>query len=77
MKFTRTTYPEWDTGMHKLGPIPKSPEKQVVLLERAVHELFKWLMDELGWDNPGSIADVLSDEVNKISYKAYEKHCTD
>ena len=75
MKVTQTTYGEWDTGMHKLGPIPRSPEKQVILLQRAVYELFEMLMEELNWDNPGSIADRLSDEVNKIAHKAYEKHC--
>jgi len=75
MKFTRTTYAEWDTGTYKLGPIPRSAEKQVVLLERAVAELFEMLMDERGWDNPGSIADLLSDEVNRIAHRAYEKHC--
>jgi hypothetical protein len=73
MKFTNTTYYEWDTGKYKLGPIPKSPEKQVELLEYAVFELFDWLMDELGWDNPGSVADRLADEVNKIAYRAYER----
>lgn len=76
MKFTRTSYSEWDEGGHKLGPIPKSPEKQVILLERAVAELFDILMDELGWDNPGSVADELSDQVNRIAHRAYEKHCT-
>jgi len=75
MKFTQTTYGEWDNGTHKLGPIPRSPEKQVILLQRAVYELFEMLMDELNWDNPGSVADRLSDEVNKIAQKAYEKHC--
>jgi hypothetical protein len=30
-------------------------------------------MDELGWDNPGSVADRLADEVNKIAYRAYER----
>ena len=75
MKYTYTTYSQWDEGGHKLGPIPRSPEKQVLLLERAVFELFGWLMSELNWDNPGSIADELSDEVNRIARKAYEKHC--
>jgi hypothetical protein len=76
MEFTRTSYSEWDEGGHKLGPIPRSPEKQIVLLERAVYEMFIWLMDELGWDNPGSIADELSDEINKIAYRAFDKHNT-
>ena len=75
MKFTYTSPREWESGRHKLGPIPKSPEKQIVLLERAVYDLFEILMDELGWDNPGSVADELSDQVNKIAYRAYEKHC--
>jgi hypothetical protein len=75
MKFTRTSPRAWESGRYKLGPIPKSPEKQVILLERAVAELFDMLMDELGWDNPGSVADELSDEVNRIAHKAYEKHC--
>jgi hypothetical protein len=77
MEYTYTTYSEWDTGGHKLGPIPRSPEKQVVLLERAVYDLFEMVMDELGWDNPGSVADRLSDEVNRIAHKAYEKHCAE
>lgn len=76
MKFTRTSPRAWESGRYKLGPIPKSPEKQVILLERAVAELFDMLMDELGWDNPGSVADVLSDQVNRIAHRAYEKHCT-
>ena len=75
MTYTYTTKSEWDTGEHELGPIPQSPEKQVILLERAVFELFDWLMSELNWDNPGSIADELSDEVNRIARSAYEKHC--
>lgn len=74
-KFTHTTNREWETGRHKLGPIPKSPEKQIELLEYAVFEMFEWLMDELGMDNPGSVADRLSDQVNQIAYRAYEKGC--
>jgi hypothetical protein len=77
MEYTYTTYREWDTGKYKLGPIPRSPEKQVALLERAVYDLFEMLMDELGWDNPGSVADRLSDEVNRIAHRAYEKHCNE
>lgn len=73
MQFTHTTRNEWGTGEHKLGSIPSSPEKQVQLLEYAVYELFAWLMDELGYDNPGSIADCLADEVNKIAHRAYER----
>ena len=75
MQFTHTTTNEWDAGGHKLGSIPSSPEKQVQLLEYAVYELFEWLMDELGYDNPGSIADRLADEVNKIAHRAYERGC--
>jgi hypothetical protein len=74
-KFTHTTYRQWESGKYELGPIPKSPEKQIELLEHAVYEMFEWLMDELDYDNPGSIADRLSDQVNKIAYRAYEKGC--
>lgn len=74
-KFTSTTYGGWQTGKHKLDPIPGSSEKQIELLEHAVYEMFELLMDELGWDNPGSIADRLSDQVNKIAYRAYERGC--
>ena len=58
-----------------LPAIPKSKDKQLELLERAVGELFDWIMAEKGWDNPGRIADKLDDEVNKIAYRAYEKYC--
>ena len=71
--FTHTTSREWETGKYKLGPIPESPEKQIELLEYAVFEMFEWLMDVLEWDNPGSVADRLSDQVNQIAYRAYEK----
>jgi hypothetical protein len=74
-KFTHTTNREWETGRYKLDPIPKSPEKQIELLEYAVFEMFEWLMDELDMDNPGSVADRLSDQVNQIAYRAYEKGC--
>jgi hypothetical protein len=57
-----------------LPPIPKSQTKQIQLLERAVAELYDWLLDLQGWDNPASIADRLSDEVNLISYRAYDNH---
>jgi len=60
-----------------LPPIPKSQTKQIQLLERAVAELYDWLLDLQGWDNPASIADRLSDEVNLISYRAYENHLED
>jgi hypothetical protein len=58
-----------------LPEIPKSKEKQIELLERAVGELFSWIMTDKGWDNPGSIADELDDEVNKIAHRAFEKYC--
>jgi hypothetical protein len=74
-KFTHTTNREWETGRYKLGPIPESPEGQIELLEYAVFEMFEWLMDELDMDNPGSVADRLSDQVNQIAYRAYEKGC--
>ena len=56
-----------------LGKIPRAPEKQIAQLERAVAELFDWLMKELNWDNPGSIADCLSDDINRIAHRAYER----
>jgi hypothetical protein len=74
-KFTHTTYNEWETGRYKLGPIPKSPEKQIELLEYAVFEMFEWLMDELGMDNPASVADRLADQVNHIAFMAHQKCC--
>lgn len=58
-----------------LPAIPKSKDKQIKLLERAVGELFDWIMADNGWDNPGSIADKLDDEVNRIAHQAYEKYC--
>ena len=61
--------------MFKLPGIPKSPEKQITQLEDAVGELFEWLMSELWWDNPGSIADRLDDRVNKIAHRGYERYC--
>lgn len=61
--------------MAALPSIPKAPDKQIVQLEDAVGELFAWLMRELGWDNPGSIADELDDRVNKIAHRAYERYC--
>lgn len=74
-KFTHTTKRQWETGRYELGPIPRSPEKQIELLEYAVFEMFEWLMDELNMDNPASIADRLADQVNQIAYRAYEKGC--
>lgn len=69
--FTHTTYAQF--GGSKLPPIPKSVTEQKELLEYAVYELMGWLMDELGWDNPGDIADRLADEVNKIAHKSFDK----
>ena len=74
-KYTHTTDAEWRTGKYELGPIPKSQAEQIELLEHAVYELYDWLMDELGWDNPASISDRLSDQVNKIAHRAYERGC--
>jgi hypothetical protein len=37
--------------------------------------MFEWLMEELDYDNPGSISDRLSDQVNKIAHRAYERGC--
>ena len=76
-EYTYTTDAQWQTGNHKLGPIPRSPEGQIELLEHAVYELYSWLMDELGWDNPASISDCLTDQVNQIAHRAYEKSCFD
>ena len=70
-KFTHTTYSQF--GDSELPPIPKSTIEQKELLEYAVYELMAWLMDELGWDNPGDITDRLADEVNKIAYKSFDK----
>lgn len=62
-------------GSKALSPIPRSPEKQIELLEHAVYELYGWLMDELGWDNPASISDRLTDQVIRIAHRAYERGC--
>ena len=56
----------------ELPKIPKSKDVQIKQLEQAVCELTSWLMRELGWDNPSSIADELSDEINRIVQRAYE-----
>ena len=74
-EYTYTTDAQWRTGNYKLGPIPRSPERQIELLEHAVYELYGWLMDELGWDNPASISDRLTDQVNRIAHRAYERGC--
>jgi hypothetical protein len=60
-----------------LPPIPKSQTKQIQLLELAVAELYDWILDLKGWDNPASIADKLSDETNLISCRAYDNHIDD
>ena len=73
MKFTYTSYSEWDQGGHRLPGIPKSIEKQNELLSHAVYELIDALMDELGWDNPDSVCDRLSDQVNRIASKSYSR----
>jgi hypothetical protein len=43
-------------------------------LERAFYEMTVWLMDELGWDNPSSVGDELSDEINQIAQRAFDNH---
>ena len=57
-----------------LPPIPKSKDIQMKQLEQAVCELTSWLMRELNWDNPSSVADELSDEVNNIVQRAYKRN---
>ena len=60
-------------GLAPLGPIPRSPEKQVVLLEHAVFELYEMLMRDNGWDNPSSISDRLSSRTLRIAHRAYDR----
>jgi len=72
VKYTYTDNQHW-TSQHKLTAIPKSQVGQIELLERAVYELYDWLMDELGYDNPHGISDRLSDQVNLIAHRAYER----
>jgi hypothetical protein len=74
MTYTYTSKTAWESGQYKLGPIPKSQKEQIVLLERAVYEMTVWLMDELGWDNPSSVGDELSDEINQIAQRAFDNH---
>ena len=76
-KYTYTTHVQWRRGDYKLGPIPGPPEKQIVLLERAVFELYDWIMEDLGWDNSTSISDRLSDQVNQIAQRAYDRGCSE
>ena len=73
-KYTCTPYHQW-TAQHKLSPIPRSQVRQIELLERAVYELYDWLIDELGHDNAHGISDRLSDQVNLIAHRAYERGC--
>jgi len=73
-KYTYTSYDQW-TAQHKLGSIPRSQDKQIELLERAVYELYDWLIDLLGHDNAHGISDKLSDEINLIAHRAYERGC--
>ena len=72
MTYTYTTYEEFGYKGKELPPLPSSKDEQIRLLGRAVYDLTNWLMDELGWDNPSSIADRLADEVNRIAQRAYE-----
>jgi hypothetical protein len=60
-------------GIAPLGPIPRSPEKQIVLLEHAVFELYEMLMRDNGWDNPSSISDRLSSRTLRIAHRAYDR----
>ena len=60
-------------GLAPLGPIPRSPEKQVVLLEHAVFELYEMLMRDNGWDNPSSISGRLSSRTLRIAHRAYDR----
>lgn len=57
----------------QLPPIPKSKDAQIKQLEQAVCELTSWLMRKLNWDNPSSVADELSDEINRIVQRAHDR----
>jgi hypothetical protein len=57
----------------QLPPIPKSKDTQIKQLEQAVFELTEWLMRELNWDNQSSIADELSDDINKITQRSWDR----
>ena len=60
-------------GIAPLGPIPRSPEKQIVLLEHAVFELYEMLLRDNGWDNPSSISERLSCHTLLIADRAYDR----
>jgi hypothetical protein len=60
-------------GTAPLGPIPRSPEKQIVLLEHAVFELYEMLLRDNGWDNPSSISERLSSRTLRIAHRAYDR----
>jgi len=62
-------------GIAPLGPIPRSPEKQIVLLEHAVFELYEMLLRDNGWDNPSSISERLSCHTLRIADRAYDRGC--
>ena len=56
-----------------LPPIPKSQAERTRQMEDTIGLLFDWLMNELDWDNPGSIAEKLPDSVNRIAHQSYER----
>jgi len=59
-----------------VGPLPKIPSstaKQIELLEHAVADLIDMYMDLAGWDNDGSVIDLLADECISIVSRAYER----
>jgi hypothetical protein len=60
-------------GTAPLGPIPRSLEKQIVLLEHAVFELYEMLLRDNGWDNPSSVSDRLSSYTLLIAHRAYDR----
>ena len=62
-------------GIAPLGTIPRSPEKQIVLLEHAVFELYEMLLRDNGWDNPSSISERLSSRTLRIAHRAYDRGC--
>lgn len=64
------------TPEYILPAIPKSQAERTRQMEDAIGFLFSWLMDELNWDNPGSIADKLPDDVNRIAHRSYERWCS-
>ena len=60
-------------GTLPLGPIPRSLEKQIVLLEHAVFELYEMLLRDNNWDNPSSVSDRLSSHTLLIADRAYDR----